>query len=106
MLDVDSSGFTPGVTSSALWETLKTACLHLQRLDLAALCEKRDLEGKSLCLFLLLVDAGSNEFMRRRFPEGIPGCGVRGFPLLVLCVLQRYRCRLGSSRCMALGADQ
>ncbi|KDQ21279.1 hypothetical protein BOTBODRAFT_49936 [Botryobasidium botryosum FD-172 SS1] len=35
----------PGVTSSALWETLKTACLHLQRLDLAALCEHQNLEG-------------------------------------------------------------
>lgn len=34
-----------GITSSALWESLKTACLHMQRIDLATLCDKRDLEG-------------------------------------------------------------
>ncbi|TBU33842.1 TPR-like protein [Dichomitus squalens] len=37
-----------GVTSSALWDSLKTCCLHMQRLDLATLCDKRDLEGMSL----------------------------------------------------------
>ena len=34
-----------GVTSSALWDSLKTCCLHMQRLDLATLCDQRDLEG-------------------------------------------------------------
>ncbi|TBU47668.1 TPR-like protein [Dichomitus squalens] len=34
-----------GVTSSALWDSLKTCCLHMQRLDLATLCDKRDLEA-------------------------------------------------------------
>jgi peroxin-5 len=34
---------TKGVTSSALWESLKTTCLHLQKPDLAALCDSRDL---------------------------------------------------------------
>jgi len=33
-----------GITSSALWESLKTACLHMQRIDLATLCDRRDLE--------------------------------------------------------------
>ena len=37
-----------GVTSSALWDSLKTCCLHMQRLDLATLCDKRDLEGTYL----------------------------------------------------------
>jgi len=35
-----------GVTSSTLWDSLKTTCLHLQRGDLASLCDRRDLEGK------------------------------------------------------------
>ncbi|KAI6045957.1 hypothetical protein EDC04DRAFT_2631194 [Pisolithus marmoratus] len=34
-----------GVTSSALWNSLKTTCLHLQRVDLASICERRDLDG-------------------------------------------------------------
>jgi peroxin-5 len=34
-----------GVTSSTLWESLKTTSLHLQRADLAALCDRRDLDG-------------------------------------------------------------
>ncbi len=35
-----------GVTSTALWDSLKTCCLHLRRLDLASLCDRRDLEGE------------------------------------------------------------
>ncbi|KAI6026335.1 hypothetical protein BKA83DRAFT_4241994 [Pisolithus microcarpus] len=34
-----------GVTSSALWNSLKTTCLHLQRVDLASMCDRRDLDG-------------------------------------------------------------
>ncbi|KAF8639560.1 hypothetical protein AX17_001462 [Amanita inopinata Kibby_2008] len=34
-----------GVTSSALWDSLKTTCLHMQRIDLATLCDKKDVEG-------------------------------------------------------------
>ncbi|KAG8887577.1 hypothetical protein FRB98_009419 [Tulasnella sp. 332] len=34
-----------GVTSSALWDALRTDCVHLQRMDLVALCEKRDLSA-------------------------------------------------------------
>ncbi|KDQ57825.1 hypothetical protein JAAARDRAFT_58405 [Jaapia argillacea MUCL 33604] len=34
-----------GVTSSALWESLKTTCLHMQRIDLATLCDHQDLDG-------------------------------------------------------------
>lgn len=43
----DDSGMNDkrGVTNSTLWDSLKTTCLHLQRADLAALCDKRDLDG-------------------------------------------------------------
>ncbi|KAI9572297.1 hypothetical protein HD554DRAFT_2168520 [Boletus coccyginus] len=34
-----------GVTSSTLWESLKTTCLHLQRVDLASVCDRRDLDA-------------------------------------------------------------
>lgn len=45
----DSEGLNEkrGVTSTALWDSLKTACLHMQRVDLATLCDHRDLDGKS-----------------------------------------------------------
>jgi peroxin-5 len=33
-----------GVTSSALWDSLRTTCMRMQRMDLAALCETRDVE--------------------------------------------------------------
>lgn len=49
--DSDATGGAPGssgLTSGALWDSLRTACLHLQRLDLASLCEGRDLAGKRL----------------------------------------------------------
>ncbi|KAG6867862.1 hypothetical protein C0993_010088 [Termitomyces sp. T159_Od127] len=36
---------TRGVTTKALWDSLKTTCLHMQRVDLATLCDRRDLEG-------------------------------------------------------------
>ena len=35
-----------GVTSDSLWDTLRATCLSLNRLDLAALCERRDLHRK------------------------------------------------------------
>ncbi|KDR75203.1 hypothetical protein GALMADRAFT_249168 [Galerina marginata CBS 339.88] len=34
-----------GVVSTALWDSLKTTCLHMQRADLATLCDLKDLEG-------------------------------------------------------------
>ncbi|KAF9482155.1 TPR-like protein [Pholiota conissans] len=34
-----------GVVSTALWDSLKTTCLHMQRADLAALCDLKDVEG-------------------------------------------------------------
>ncbi|KAI5123040.1 hypothetical protein M0805_000476 [Coniferiporia weirii] len=34
-----------GITSSTLWDSLRTSCLHLQRINLAALCDRKDLEG-------------------------------------------------------------
>ncbi|KAG6831687.1 hypothetical protein H0H92_008330 [Tricholoma furcatifolium] len=43
----DSAGLNEkrGVTTTALWDSLKTSCLHMQRIDLATLCDRRDLEG-------------------------------------------------------------
>lgn len=42
----DPSGFNEkrGVTSKALWDSLKTACLHMQKIELATLCDHYDLE--------------------------------------------------------------
>ncbi|KII92743.1 hypothetical protein PLICRDRAFT_172796 [Plicaturopsis crispa FD-325 SS-3] len=34
-----------GVTSTALWDSLKTTCMHMQRIDLATFCDRHDLEG-------------------------------------------------------------
>jgi peroxin-5 len=34
-----------GVTSTALWDSLKTACIQMQQADLAALCDMRNLSG-------------------------------------------------------------
>ena len=48
--DSDGSIYGPndkrGITSSTLWDSLKTTCLHLQRIDLATLCDRRDLDGR------------------------------------------------------------
>ncbi|KAG5733004.1 Peroxisomal targeting signal receptor [Termitomyces sp. T112] len=43
----DAAGLneTRGVTTKALWDSLKTTCLHMQRVDLATLCDRRDLEA-------------------------------------------------------------
>jgi peroxin-5 len=43
----DSDGIRDnrGVTSSALWQSLKTCCLHMERSDLAVMCDKQNLEG-------------------------------------------------------------
>ncbi|KAL4074264.1 hypothetical protein J3A83DRAFT_4234766 [Scleroderma citrinum] len=37
---VEGTGNRPGVTSSTLWDSLKSACLHLSRADLAAMCDR------------------------------------------------------------------
>lgn len=42
---VEGSGNRRGVTSSALWDSLRTACLNLARADLASMCDRRDLDG-------------------------------------------------------------
>ncbi|KAJ6499061.1 hypothetical protein C8R45DRAFT_864346 [Mycena sanguinolenta] len=36
---------TSGVTTTALWDSLRTACMHMQRPDLSAFCDRQDLEG-------------------------------------------------------------
>ena len=45
--DSDGSGARDnrGVTSDALWQSLKSCCLHMERSDLAAMCDKENLEG-------------------------------------------------------------
>ncbi|KAI0823725.1 TPR-like protein [Trametes gibbosa] len=50
--DPDGNEDKRGVTSSALWDSLKTCCLHMQRLDLATLCDRRDLDGARFSLTL------------------------------------------------------
>jgi len=42
---MQSNASVRGVTSSALWDALRTTSVYLQRLDLAALCEKKDLSA-------------------------------------------------------------
>ncbi|KIM26907.1 hypothetical protein M408DRAFT_330281 [Serendipita vermifera MAFF 305830] len=48
-----------GITSSVLWDTLRSVCLHLHRSDLARLCERRDLNRtSSLCFESNPADGG------------------------------------------------
>ncbi|KAJ6594088.1 hypothetical protein B0H19DRAFT_919224 [Mycena capillaripes] len=35
-----------GVTTTALWDSLRTASMHMQRPDLATFCDRQDLEGE------------------------------------------------------------
>ncbi|KAF9469921.1 hypothetical protein BDZ94DRAFT_1317018 [Collybia nuda] len=66
--DSDSLDEIRGVQSSALWASLKTTCLHMQRVDLAALCDREDLEGRSYAteisrpVHLSLLTAFRNQF--------------------------------------------
>ncbi|KAK4687658.1 peroxin-5, partial [Tremellales sp. Uapishka_1] len=39
-----------GITSHALWTSLRNACMHMNRLDLVDLAEKKDLSGETLKL--------------------------------------------------------
>lgn len=34
-----------GITSDALWDSLRASMLHLQELDLAMVCDKQDIDG-------------------------------------------------------------
>jgi len=43
--DASGSVDSRGVTSSTLWDSLKTTCMHMQRPHLSALCDRQDLEG-------------------------------------------------------------
>ncbi|KAJ3495339.1 hypothetical protein NLJ89_g10641 [Agrocybe chaxingu] len=43
--DDASSNEKRGDISTALWDTLKTTCLHMQRADLATFCDLKDLGG-------------------------------------------------------------
>lgn len=52
--DSDDLGVLEGkhdVSSNTLWDSLKTCCFHMQRIDLAAMCDYQDVEGP--CLFSL-----------------------------------------------------
>ncbi|KAJ7747335.1 hypothetical protein B0H16DRAFT_1663672 [Mycena metata] len=41
----NTANHSDGVTTTALWDSLRTASMHLQRPDLAAFCDRQDLEG-------------------------------------------------------------
>jgi len=49
----DVASIKRGVASAVLWDTLKTTSLHLQRPDLTALCDSRDLEGNTFSFLIL-----------------------------------------------------
>ena len=51
--DASDGSDTRGITSSALWECLRTTCLQLQRPELASLCDSHDLEGMPISLMFL-----------------------------------------------------
>lgn len=34
-----------GVTSAALWNCLRTVCVQMEQMELAAMCESQDLDG-------------------------------------------------------------
>ncbi|KAI0630331.1 hypothetical protein C8Q77DRAFT_1280414 [Trametes polyzona] len=72
-----------GVTSSALWDSLKTCCLHMQRLDLATLCDRRDLDGAPFLLALVTVCVGIRADLR---------CGTR-------CLIARSQLSASISAC-------
>lgn len=40
-----------GITSSALWDSLRTSMLQLQEVDLAMVCDKQDIDGMFLVCF-------------------------------------------------------
>ncbi|KAJ7496110.1 hypothetical protein B0H11DRAFT_2001880 [Mycena galericulata] len=40
-----SDASASGVTTTALWDSLRTASMHMQRPDLATFCDQKDLEG-------------------------------------------------------------
>ncbi|THH08296.1 hypothetical protein EW145_g2790 [Phellinidium pouzarii] len=42
---VHGSDDNHGITSSTLWDSLRTSCLHLQRIDLATICDRKDLDN-------------------------------------------------------------
>lgn len=62
-----------GVMSGALWESLKTACMHLQRVDLVTLCDQQDLEGTRV--LLLLGTSQLKLTLLRRIPPSLPLLG-------------------------------
>jgi len=43
--DLQKSEDNRGVTPNVLWDSLKACCLHMQRVDLAVMCENQNLEG-------------------------------------------------------------
>ena len=46
IMNSDGTSDKRGITSSTLWDSLKTCCLHLGRLDLATICDRRDLDSE------------------------------------------------------------
>ncbi len=49
--DASPEGSGSGLPNSTLWDSLRTACIHLQQSNLVALCERKDLNGRLLPTF-------------------------------------------------------
>ncbi|KAJ7594290.1 hypothetical protein C8J56DRAFT_1160936 [Mycena floridula] len=43
--DQAGSNETSAITSIALWDSLKTVCIHMQRVDLTSICDRQDIGG-------------------------------------------------------------
>ncbi|KAF8581617.1 TPR-like protein [Ramaria rubella] len=83
-----------GITSSALWECLRTTCMQLQRPELASLCDLHDLE-----VIIGFRKAFSTTSCSTFNPELDPSCG--SIPLDVEDIHIHYRIPSRSSRVMA-----
>ena len=75
---------TRGVTSASLWDSLRTTCLHMKRIDLAAYCDHRDLDGKRHSINF----ADCRTDSRARYSQG-DGSGVvnRYLAVYIMCGL-------------------
>lgn len=69
MDDASPSADKQDVISQALWVSLRTTCLHLQRPDLATLCDQKDLDSECPESHLGVLLMASNLAFRQRFYE-------------------------------------
>ena len=74
VLEPDGSEDKRGITSDALWDSLKTCCLHLGRLDLATICDRRELDGEHIPMDLV-VDPDTLTDDVAQLSDSISTCG-------------------------------